>query len=194
MMNKRLLTISVVALSAATIFGVIGLTVNYQNIGLLAKENTNDYTITFNGSNVIADAYDSTNYVQPFSLHKDNAIQGKYDMDTYDFIPADTFGTYYFGDDIATFNNDGHIVEFTSQAWEEIYIIFDIINYAEVNLDKSVISYTVDGVYHNEKFDNYGGSDIHPGFNTHIACFDCYSYYGKEIVVTEVKLVFSCPK
>ena len=194
-MNKKLLTITTAILTSTVLVGTIAIFgVNHQNISLFAKEDTNDYIITFDGSNVNPGTYDGDNYVQPFSLHKTNAIQGKYDMDTYDYILSDDFGTHYYGDDIASFNNNGHIIEFTSQASESIYIIFDIINYANVDTDKSVISYTINGAYNNAKFEDYGGSDIHPGFNCYIATFDCYSHYGKEIVVTEVKLVFSCPK
>ncbi len=79
-----------------------------------------------------------------------------------------------------------------SSAGEEVfYVSFNIIQKASFDLDKSVVDYYVNGAYRNVKFENYGEVDKE-GYNTVQASFDCYSDYGKEIKIEQVKLVFSC--
>lgn len=191
-MNKKIFGITAPILAIASLACIAIANKENKNIGLFADGLTNDYIITFNGSNVSTDSYDSANWVQPFSLQKTNTIQDKYDIKSVDFVLADWSGTYYYGDNIATFGTDGNIIEFVSQGYEYVYVSFSMVNYANVDLSKSVISYTVDGNYQNETFEFKGAVD--EKFDNYEAYFDCMSHYEKPIKVTEVKLVFSCPK
>ena len=146
------------------------------------------HTVIFDGSTVSASAYDEDYYCYNLTFEKKDAITDA-DGNKYDLISVDDEAYFTTSDGEMTFGGSS-ILSFQSEGWESFYVTFRIINRANVDLEKSVISYTVDGGYANVKFTKGGAIDSK--YNSYTASVSGAPYYGKTIVITEVKLVFTC--
>lgn len=160
----------------------------------LGGEDNHNHTVIFTGENVASGAYDEESYAQPFSLSKTGAIvvsdTEKYDIASYDFDPDIYDGTYaYAAEGAVTFGTDGAIATIESCKSEIINITFALVEYANVDDGKSVVSYTVNGEYENVAFEL---KDYDDDFWYYGAAVNTSSHYGAKVQITQVKLVFSC--
>ncbi len=199
-MEKK--SIVLLAAIAASAIGATGLafSIGVASKGLIAGVNEPKvHTVSFKAGDVAPGAYDSENWLTPFTLHKDDAIEDA-DGTTYDIesVPYnDGEGTFIYNDgEGITFGGD-HIITIASANSEAIYVRFALVKKAELNLSASFISYYIDvvdeGHYHNsDHFTVVDESD--PVYTTYEVSMDTYSNYGDLFMVDEVKLVFSCPK
>ena len=142
-MEKK--SIVLLAAIAASAIGVTGLafSVGVASKGLIAGVNEPKvHTVSFKAGDVASGAYDSENWLTPFTLHKDDAIEDA-DGTTYDIesLPYDDgVGTFIYNDGSASFGGD-YIITIASANYDSVYVQFALVKKAELNLNASFISY-----------------------------------------------------
>ena len=194
-MNKKSKLLALSLLTSALCVGVTALLARGGSnlISLRAGSGeSKTHTITFNTVSVDGE-YDSSNYRYHLSFDgqvkdSDGTIQPLNSIDSETFLTCSS--------EAVVFNKKIDDITYpiyidSSDGGEVFCVSFNIIQKASFDLDKSVVDYYVNGSYKNVKFENYGEVD-EEGYNTVQASFDCYSDYGKEIKIEQVKLVFSC--
>ena len=195
-MKKKALCITTIIASigfAASVFVLAGKTPST----VLGVNDSRTHTVTFNHENVEVGAYQEEHWRRPFTLSKADAIEGsdgeKYGLASVDYFEEEGIGTFVFCDEGAVeFATDGAILTIASCDYESIFVTFALVDYATLDESKSVLSYTLNGVYHNAKFEAEETLDETYGGHHYSASVDTYSDFGKTLQVTEVKLVFSC--
>ncbi len=177
--------------------GALALSFGTTSLALKAgNETERTHTVSFGADDITAGAYDEWAYANPFSLHIDDAYADgdgtTYDIDSVPFDPETFSGTYFYGPESITFGGD-YLISFTGTASESVSVAFRLVKKANLDLDASFLSFYLNGTYDNSnKFALEDESD--PVYNTYMVQADFYSYYDQTIQVSEIKLVFSCPK
>ncbi len=197
-MKKK--SIVLLATIAASVIGATSLAFSFGPApkGLFAGTNEpKTHTISFKADDVTPGVYDDYWSVTPFTLHKDNAFKDAdgtfYDIES---VPCeDGFGTCIANSyaDI-TFGGD-YIMTFDAGDVEEINVQFALVKKAELDLSASFISYYVDVAdkdhYHNDNHFQVS-TDTDPVYTIYGAFIN---FYGSgQIMIDEVKLVFTCPR
>ena len=187
-MYKKKLCLLTTTIALAAVVGCATFSnLNNVNFSAFGTTDNHNHTVIFSGSDVTPDSYDGGSYQQCFSLSKNNSIVVN-DSEKYGLASFDGF-TYYMGSDIVTWGGTNIATIEESEGFESFTFYFELVDRANLDLDKSVVDYYVDGKYQNVKFEL---DTDDPGFNYYAAEFNCYSDYGKKIEVKQVKLVFSC--
>ncbi len=180
--SKILLISSLVAVAS---IGTVSLSLLSNNEAFKLEAGSGEnYTHTVFFTSCTPSAYDEDNYRYDVSVS--STIKDK-DENSYSIESVDSC---IWCDKNAVKFNEGGLIKIASYDGETVYFQFDLIDRATVDLDKSVVSYTVDGEYGNEKFTGYDGGV--EGRTSYYAEPYLYSYFGEEIIITEVKLVFTC--
>ena len=195
-MKKKSVLLTVSLLSVGVTLGAVALTNSFGELLLNAEGETPiTHTVEFALTDFHVGQYDEDYTLYPISFIKEDAItdsQGnKYDVASDDFYGLTYSGSYFscFGTGY-TFGGD-QFISFTSNPPEAFSLQFTLLSRADLDFDKSIVSYTVDGAYNNIKIgDNYVNN---PDGTTSYTFYKYFSNVkGKEIKITNVKLVFSC--
>ena len=197
-MEKKNIVLSLGIAFAALGAGTLALSFGTTSLALKAgNETERTHTIFFGADDITAGAYDEDLYARPISLHLDDAYDDgngtTYDIDSVPLDPETFSGTYFYGpENNITFGGD-YLISFTDTNSESVSVAFRLVKKANLDLDASFLSFYLNGTYDNSnKFALEDESD--PVYNAYKVQADFYSYYGKTIQVSEIKLVFSCPK
>lgn len=199
MNNKsKLLIASILAcVTAGATLAVVGMNKGFEN--LKASKASKTHTVTFQLSDFSRGEYDADLYGYPLFFNAKDVIDdiddNKYDVNSVPFYwksEISARGTYIFCSDGDVTFKDGSFMSFTNDNSQFLNIEFKILKRANVDLDKSIVGYTYDGTYDNEKFEFQ--EDFDEEYSIYSVGFGWYSHYGAEINITEVKLVFSCDR
>ncbi|MBQ7250882.1 MAG: hypothetical protein IJS37_06035 [Bacilli bacterium] len=191
MKKNRTIFLGVAAGVMALAVGAFALSANSGALAIFAEPVlTPTHTIVLDGSNMQVGTYDENYYAYPLHFHGDKVIGGLYDFDTAD-SKGDDLLTYIIGaEDSFSFGANGHIAEFTSAGWECSFITFKLEDRAVIDFDKSVVNYSINGVYQNVKPDYALAKE--EGYIFYEFSLDCYSNFGDEIIIDSIKIVFHC--
>lgn len=196
-MNKKILTISLVAVAAITASVATALAFKKESFNNLYSVEATEQTIVFQGSDMTVKSYDSSDYQTQLSFHKAEAFEAsdgvKYDLDSFDYNENDyRYRCGLVGNENGYhFKENNKIASFTSEGWEIFTVSFRVLKRANLDLSSSVIDFTIGGVYDNSKFELYD-SDSDELYNYYIASRDFYSDYGKTVTIDDVKIVINC--
>ena len=179
-----LVSLSIVACAA---FGLVGSKTIQTAYGAVAGS----YHITFDHNDVVSSSFDDQSYCTYFSVGRANAIDGKYDLFSYDDF---TFGVDY--SENLLFGGEDYILEKPVYAdGYEIFFAFSILTRANFDLGESKVVYSV----YNSETDKTTTTAIYfeslgeDGDRTiYFASYEAYSDYKNSVKFTQIELYFSC--
>ena len=159
------------------------LDVNTVDIDIQSQYNVDDFCYDFSISTTIYD-YDGNDY--PFSTYSE-----------YDSTIYRSTTSVWGEEDTVEFATADSLVHIPSANYHVFNIAFLLDDKATIDYVNSMLVYyrISDGLSYDEKNEVLFTEYDHTPQGTVIAAnFDTNSYYGDEFKVTEIRLVFSCPK
>ena len=184
LLGSLFVSLSIVACAA---FGLIGTKTIQTAYGAVVGS----YHITFDHTDFVSSSFDEDRFETYFKVGRENAIDGKYDLYTYDeFTYAEDYSQNLL------FGGEDYIVEKPVQA--NGYIInfaFSILTRANFDLGESKVVYSV---YNSQTakttttaiyFENWGEDGDR---TVYCASYNAASDYNNSVKFTQIELYFSC--
>ena len=198
MKKKKILLLTSIASIALFSAAAIVFSTQKSSSKLSAGDDTNDYEIVFTSSDLTSHNYDDDNYVYKFTVGAEKIIGGSYDLFTKEF-DVDWSGTYLYLKNPTSTNptfGSGSIFTCTPTSNDDCFnVMFDILYRADFSLTKSHIGLFIGSSTEmtNIPFDlsYYDAPDGHIYYDAPVSLA---SYYGSQVRLAEIKLVFSCAK
>ena len=198
-LKNKAIVVTSIALVASVVLGVILFDTKEKITPLRGEPVETERIVEFGPSTLANALYDEDAYAYSFDIIGTKIIAGEYDLNSVPFDKTgDYSGTFAYGDVGAyDFSKEDSLFEIATFDYAEWFSIeFQLIKRANVDLDKSVMTFTniTTSTTSYPKIRYLSSDDAYNYYSFELSFEDIgnYAEYGDILKLESLKLVFSC--